>query len=622
MRKYGIILSSFVYIVFIFSSVWAVPYGIVSGVVRCDSDLRNIPAATISAYDTDGNFIKSSSSDSNGHFSFEMPAGEYYLSAEKDNIVKEFFPGVYLLKNAEILTVFVGQQVSVNFDLDFGGWISGIVNFNGETINSSLITAIKIDQPDEGWDKSVSLEGPFPSAYAISGLYPGVYKIVARGTGKGTEYYPGVDNFSEAQAVTVTKNEGVSEISFNLEQVGRGIIRGRVTDYSNGSGISDVQVYAYQWKDYWDDPNLVVVRTICDGSFNMRLPAGEYYLFALALNPVIGSSAIPIYYNNCYNSTGAETVEIQSNADISGVDFNVDFSIRHDLTISGVVSSGLSGRGLGDVTVSAINYESGKVDGVVQSSTDGSYSINHLSAGNYLLMYSGGSIIPYFYPQSIRWQDGEVIRLMGHFGNVRVEAITQDYGNNGLYMAGGVVSDSGPLAGARVYAFREGQSNPVAFSTTDDAGQYTINRGLTPGIYTVMCDFLGYNYEIYPSEIHLDLVIAPQIDGIDFHLLNTSNPVISSITPPAQVSLDGNYPNPFNSSTTLVLYSSDNHSKTGSLRVYNILGQSVGQKMVVINPGVNYISWNSGDFNSDVSSGTYFYKVDGISASRRMLYLK
>jgi hypothetical protein len=621
MRKYGIILSSLILIISLYSSVYSMPYGIINGLVKWESGQGTIAGATISAYNADGEFVKSTISDPGGVYNLELVAGEYYISAEKENLVKEYFPESYLLKNANRVTVFVGQMISINFNLDLGGWISGTISLNGETINSALVTALKIDQPNEGWSKSVALDGPFPSAYAISGLCPGVYKIVARGRGKTTEYYPGVFEIYDAEALEVLRDHGISDIAFELDQVGWGTLRGQVSDLSTGHGIGDIPIYAYQWKNYWEDPNLVIVRTTCDGNYNLYLPSGVYNIFALVSNPENGSGTIPVYYNNCYNAGAAEAIYVGPSQEITAVDFDVDFSIRHDLTISGIVAGSQSGQGLADITVSAIDCESGKIVGIAQSTDDGEFRINQLSTGNYLLMYTGTSIIPYFYPQVNRWRDGEIIHLMGHSGNVRTEAITQDYGNNGLSIAGNVNSDAGPISGARVYAYNGIQDEPVAYAFTDNFGEYIINRGLAPGDYTVMCDYLGYNYEIFPSTIHLDLVVNPEISDINFHLTTTLSPILTSISP-TTISLDGNYPNPFNSNTVIVVYSNFDHSIDSRLQVYNILGQSVGEKSVVINPGVNNILWDSRDFHDNTSSGVYFYRVDGFYAPRRMLYLK
>jgi hypothetical protein len=621
MRKFGIILSSLILSISLYSFAFSMPYGIISGIVKWDDGHGTIAGANITAYDSDGILAKSTISDPSGYYSMELVAGDYFISAEQENAVKEYFPESYLIKDANQISVFVGQLISINFNLDLGGWISGTISLNGDIINSALITAIKIDQPNEGWTKSISLDGPFPSAYAISGLCPGVFKIVARGRGKTTEYYPGVSEFYNAEAIEVIRNQGISDITFELDQVGWGTVRGQVSDLSTGLGIGDIPIYAYQWNNYWEDPNLVIVRTACDGSYSLHLPAGIYNTFALVTNPENGSSSIPVYYSNCYNPSAAEAIEVDSNQEILAVNFDVDFSIRHDLTISGVVAGSQTGRGLEDITISAIDYESGRVVGIAQSSADGEFRINQLSTGNYLLLYSGASIIPYFYPQANRWQDGEAIHLMGHFGNVRTEAITQDYGNNGLLIAGNVVSDSGPIIGARVYAYNGIQDEPVAYAITDNSGQYIINRGLAPGDYSIMCDYIGYNYEIFPSTIHLDLVVSPEITDINFHMITTLSPILTAVSP-ISISLNGNYPNPFNSNTVIVVFSNMDHSINSHLRVYNIMGQSVGDKPVTINPGVNNIVWDSRDFISNACSGAYFYRVDDFSAPRRMLYLK
>jgi hypothetical protein len=238
-------------------------------------------------------------------------------------------------------------------------------------------------------------------------------------------------------------------------------------------------------------------------------------------------------------------------------------------------------------------------------------------------MYSGAYIIPYFYPQVPDWQDGEIITVQGNFSDIRTEAITQDYGNMGLVISGHVMSfPSEPLAGARVYAFHENETDPTAFALTDDNGYYEIVNGLIPGSYTVKCDLYGYNFETFQATIHLDLAYSPIVENIDFILTDASTGTaeIASFIKTGEIS--GNYPNPFNSNTLIKLYSDATFQYESKITVFNMLGEKVGQKDISIKPGYNTIEWGISDFRGAAASGIYFYRIDGINKSYRMIYLK
>ncbi|MBD3170318.1 MAG: T9SS type A sorting domain-containing protein, partial [candidate division Zixibacteria bacterium] len=88
---------------------------------------------------------------------------------------------------------------------------------------------------------------------------------------------------------------------------------------------------------------------------------------------------------------------------------------------------------------------------------------------------------------------------------------------------------------------------------------------------------------------------------------------------PLQTELKGNYPNPFNATTTIEYSLSEDSDVT--LEVYNLLGQRVD---VIVNnnqsAGFKTIMWDA----SDYSSGIYFYKLTAgkITFTKRMMLLK
>ncbi|MCP4633305.1 MAG: T9SS type A sorting domain-containing protein [candidate division Zixibacteria bacterium] len=88
---------------------------------------------------------------------------------------------------------------------------------------------------------------------------------------------------------------------------------------------------------------------------------------------------------------------------------------------------------------------------------------------------------------------------------------------------------------------------------------------------------------------------------------------------PTKVSLKGNYPNPFNATTTI----SVEIAQTGNtnLSVYNLMGQKIETLIDnKLKAGQHNITWNA----STYSSGVYFYKLttDGKIFTKRMTLLK
>ncbi len=91
-----------------------------------------------------------------------------------------------------------------------------------------------------------------------------------------------------------------------------------------------------------------------------------------------------------------------------------------------------------------------------------------------------------------------------------------------------------------------------------------------------------------------------------------------------ETTLQGNYPNPFNPSTT-IRFSLKNDSKV-ELSVYNVKGQKVRSlTQSMLEKGNHNIVWNGKDQNGQsCSSGVYFYKlkIDNKVLTRKMLMVK
>jgi hypothetical protein len=607
---------------FLSASGFASDSAIISGRVTIENSIQYIFDAKLYLYNSYREIIDSAFTVNNGFFEFNLTAGEYYLSAEKDNYIREYYPSSYEISNASKITVFANQNVSVYFNLDRGGWLGGIFDYVGRDIEKGLVTAIKVDEPNAGWSRSVTITGERPINYVLNGLIPGAYKVMAMASVKRTVYYPGVYNFEEAEIIYIERNTGVPDISFQLQPVGMGHVTGRIYDSSTGEGLIGVSIYAYQWQNYWDDPNMQFSLSGEQGEFTFELPAGSYYFYMLCDECIEDCGRIALYYDSQYNPMQANIIEVPAGIIITDLDFALDLNTTHGLTISGNVINSNTGVGMEDVVVTAIDYGTGYAVSSTYSVSNGDYSLENLPSGEYLLQYSGSNVIPFFYRFTESWQNAEIIILSVDYSNIDAEAITQDYGNLGLGIYGSVLTPNGPASGARVYAYLVGEDYPKAYGHTSASGEYSITTGLIPGSYNVVCDMIGYNYEVYPYDIHLDLLENPVAEDIDFLLHPAVTSVHENTAVPGAIELLANYPNPFNGSTRIRVFSGSASEVEINLTVYNILGQLAGEKYVILRPGINYVEWNSDDFGRQVSSGVYFYRIEGSQETRRMIFLK
>lgn len=622
MRRVIATLACLLAFLFFGSSVFSADTAIISGRVTFENSFQIIYDAKVLLYNNHKDIIDSTLTSPGGLFQFELVAGDYYVSAEKGNYIREFYPSAYQISEANRVTAYAGQNVSLYFSLDRGGWLGGTFDYSGGGIDKGLVTAIKIDEPFAGWHKSAAIAETCPYNYVLNGLIPGAYKVVGMATGKKTVFFPDVDKIEDAQIIYISRNSGESNISFMLEHVGMGYVSGRVLDLNSGDGIGGIPIFSYQWYDYWEDPNLHTTFTDDSGYFEFSLPAGDYYFFLNCDECFPGSGRIIYYFDNQYNPMLANAVTVFADFNVTGLDFAVDFSMTHGLAISGNIIDFETGDGFADVVITAFDFNSGQAVNSSYSISSGDFSIDNLPSGNYFLMFSGTSIMPYFYRAAYSWENAEIIILHSDYSNIRSEAITQDYGGLGLAISGSVITPDGPVSGARVYAFPLGAQYPAAYGYSSASGDYTITTGLFTGLYTVICDLYSYNMEIYPYEIDLDLLENPTAENIDFLLHPTQTSVKEQVNLPQDIKVLSNYPNPFNANTIITIYSSSASNISIDLLVFNILGQKVGNKNIILNPGANYITWSGNDFYGNISSGIFFYKVDGRAETHKMIFLK
>ncbi len=131
----------------------------------------------------------------------------------------------------------------------------------------------------------------------------------------------------------------------------------------------------------------------------------------------------------------------------------------------------------------------------------------------------------------------------------------------------------------------------------------------------------NYSHTLAISKVGLFFVNAgtppPAFTGVADYFFNTGFPIVPSIAQsirgaeetPADYSLDANYPNPFNPTTTIrFALPEDSHI---SLRLYNALGEEIRTLVDDIrSAGFTAVEWDGRNSNGEsVASGVYFYRI-------------
>jgi len=111
-----------------------------------------------------------------------------------------------------------------------------------------------------------------------------------------------------------------------------------------------------------------------------------------------------------------------------------------------------------------------------------------------------------------------------------------------------------------------------------------------------------------------------RLKQIDFDgTFEYSNIVEAEILPPAKFSLEQNFPNPFNPTTTIKWQTPKEAFQT--LKVFDVLGNEVATLVNEVKPaGSHHIDFNA----SALASGLYFYqlKYEGLTLTKKMLTIK
>jgi hypothetical protein len=151
----------------------------------------------------------------------------------------------------------------------------------------------------------------------------------------------------------------------------------------------------------------------------------------------------------------------------------------------------------------------------------------------------------------------------------------------------------------------------------DVNGDYSIT--LAPGTYDVTASLDGYEPETVTGVVVTSGNTTSDIDFILEPVVNSGEIIV------ADTKLTGNYPNPFNPSTTISFETTNSH-ELSRIEIYNLKGQRVKMLVDEILPaGQHSVTWNGNDEKSKfVSSGIYFYKMKAgqYTSTKKMILMK
>jgi hypothetical protein len=450
--------------------------GTISGFVYDEAGMP-LPGVVVSTdYPISGhisNFRGFRTADDGSYTITGLQPGNYKVQAYTTGYIDEYYDNVYESSEATPVQVTAHSDTpGINFYLDFGGSISGVVkDDSGSPMVGARIDAFGIDI-DYYADSCTADDG----SYIVAGLRPGSYTVSAEAPGHVPEYYNNVYEHSEATPVLVTVPSNTPNIDFSLE-IG-GSISGVVTDDSD-IPIIGASVHA----DGYDVGGYSYSQTRTDGSYTITgLRSGNYRVYASA------SVYIDEYYDNVYDYSEATPVLVVKPNNTS----NINFSLELGGSISGVVKDD-SGNPIVGAWVDASGIDiSGYGDDYTLN--DGSYVISGLPSGNYSVSAEATGFIEEYYDNVYDYSEATPV-LVNKPNDTPNINFSLELGGS---ISGVVKDDSGnPIIGAWVDASGIDISGYGDDYTLND-GSYVIS-GLPSGNYSVSAEATGFIEEYYDN---------------------------------------------------------------------------------------------------------------------------
>ncbi len=294
--------------------------GAIAGFVFSKKDSLPVSGAVVRVRLKGTGFVRIGYTDDTGAYKVRgLPTGSYYVYADAEGFVGQYYDGVFRKSEATLVEV---TAPNVTEGIDFylpseptdRSFIAGHLTNqeDGTPIPGGIIVAIPLGRGRAHF----AISGPL-GGYRIPGLLPGSYVVLAWAPGFVAEFYDNARNWRKATPVVVPPSR--TDIDFALRPRPRGPyhVRGRVVSSRDGSPLVGVAVYAEQ-------NGQIVASAVSDddGEYVIpEIPAGRYKIWAS------GTSLNDSYYGGS-GPDDATDVAVGSGSSADGV----DLAMQSDVT--------------------------------------------------------------------------------------------------------------------------------------------------------------------------------------------------------------------------------------------------------------------------------------------------
>jgi protocatechuate 3,4-dioxygenase beta subunit len=595
-----------------------------------------------------------------------LPPGEYLVYAAlygNWTVLERWYPDAETPAEAEPVAV-VRDQTTSGIDIvlpvnQYGASVSGIVSdTGGEPLAWAQVLVQSLDDltmpldrvPIQAWAWTDS-----SGAYTAGGLPAGTY-VVSVSWWDGDRYahgwYDGAATLEEATPVVLAEDEERTGVDVVLDpEYWYGGIGGQVLD-SDGVPIERALVQVQSTSAVegfapfrFRDPHAV---TDAEGRFVIgRLAVGDYLLRAFAEGAFAWYDAVPVAaWATPVSVTGGDTtaveLELERRDDGPG---QVEGRAIVDHSVDWVMPAGAGSDDVPSIAVvtarpmvTILGWPESERFYTTVTRGDGTYSLRGLPVGEYVMRAFAPDYVEEFYDDAFDPSEADPVKVDGLLPSTGIDfALIPMYwfgAEDGAERAGmvgvhGAVVDESDAAvpGATVFLMNP-DGVAVASTLTAADGTYALS-GVMPGSYRLMVAKEGFSAAFnggaasLDGAVPLDLSVGTVVVDLTLRVGGATDAETGGDLP-RTYRLRGNYPNPFNPVTTVLVDLPE--MADVDVQVFDLLGRRV----LDVSAGPTA----AGDARpiqvdaSGLASGMYLYRVraTGVasawSAVGRMMLVK
>ncbi len=355
------------------------PTGSISGVVSQAATDTPVVGAVVFVNDSQtGAAQGNTSTGADGSYTVSgLATGTYrvHVNATAQGYPLRYYDGASDAESATLVSVVNGIDTSsIDFTLPSGGSISGVVLLasTDTPVANADVWAVGYDGGGGNGTRTTA-----DGTYTITGLAPGDYRVQAQGEGLVQEFYNGTTDWDQANAVTVTAGATTPNIDFSLG-VG-GSVSGIVYEPDGVTPVQDAVVMAQLYNASWPQFGpMSETETKPDGTYTITgLAPGTYLVAADAEDQGLALE----FYGDTFDPQTATSVTVTSGSDTGGIDFTLELGG----SVSGTVYQADGTTPVPGMAVVAVESSTGVMLGFTMSGPDGTYTLNGLHAGQYLV---------------------------------------------------------------------------------------------------------------------------------------------------------------------------------------------------------------------------------------------